>query len=157
LRWNRLDGDGYATHRSGTSLLVHGKYVPRLFFEYFAHGVRRTFLCRFDDPGENPDSDQDNYGLVRHDGTPKPAYRALRNVLGLLRDEGTRGGLRPLDIDVRVHMPPGFDREKASESKSDHRVLSHPDVAVTASRNDGRQKRPRGARRPERGRPAASG
>ena len=73
---------GYPTHHSGSSELAQGKYLPRLFCEYFTHGVRRTFWYELVDEDEFPDPNGDNpechYGIVRKDLTPKPAYTPSR-------------------------------------------------------------------------------
>lgn len=62
---------------------VAGAYVPRLYAESYASGVRRTFLYELID--EMPDSDleeaEQHFGLLRNDLTPKPAFEALRNLL----------------------------------------------------------------------------
>lgn len=84
---------GYPTHRSGASERAQGKYLPRLFCEYFTHGVQRTFWYEFVDEDEFPDPNGDNpechFGIVRKDLTPKPAYTALKSLLTLLRDPGS--------------------------------------------------------------------
>lgn len=65
-------------------------YMPRLFLEYFRQGITRTFsyelLDEFPDPGRaNRESD---FGLLRNDLSPKPAFDALRNTIGILADPG---------------------------------------------------------------------
>lgn len=67
---------------------VSGKYVPRLVLNNFNAGVRRTFLYELLDLGDDPEVDQENFGLVRNDGTDKPAYTALKNLIALLDDDG---------------------------------------------------------------------
>lgn len=67
-----------------------GKYVPRLFGEYFNRGVARTYSYELVD--QNPTSDKEsNFGLLRWDLSPKPAYTALKNLIGLLEPAGTAG------------------------------------------------------------------
>ncbi len=65
-------------------------YVPRAYLEYFSRGVVRTFpyelVDEFPDPGN--DEPESNFGLLRNDLSPKPAFRAVRNLAGLLRDPG---------------------------------------------------------------------
>jgi hypothetical protein len=66
-------------------------YIPRLFLEYFGRGVARTYsyelLNEFPDPGSTePES---NFGLLRNDLSPKPAFTALRNTIWILSDPGT--------------------------------------------------------------------
>ncbi len=63
-------------------------YMPRLFLEYFRRGVARTFayelLDEFPDPG-NSDAEK-NFGLLRNDFSPKPAFTALANLTSILAD-----------------------------------------------------------------------
>jgi hypothetical protein len=65
---------------------VQGKYIPRLFLESFNQGVPRTFSYELIDQKADPNNSENNYGLIRSDGTPKPAYTALKNLIGLLND-----------------------------------------------------------------------
>lgn len=64
------------------------KYIPRLFLENFAHKIPRTYLYEFLD--EAPDAglkdNQLHWGLLRADGTEKPAFTALKNLLAELND-----------------------------------------------------------------------
>jgi hypothetical protein len=65
---------------------VQGKYIPRLFLESFNLGVPRTFSYELIDQKADPNNSEHNYGLLRSDGTPKPAYTTLKNLIGLLND-----------------------------------------------------------------------
>jgi hypothetical protein len=71
-----------------------GIYAPRLLLDYFAQAsssgqsVRRTFFYELIDQGTNPYNFQNNFGLLRNDLSEKPAYKALRNLLGLVGDPG---------------------------------------------------------------------
>lgn len=65
---------------------VQGKYIPRLFLESFNQGVPRTFSYELIDQKADPNNSENNYGLIRSDGTPKPAYTALKNLISLLND-----------------------------------------------------------------------
>jgi hypothetical protein len=67
---------------------VAASYIPRLYLENFRRGVPRTFLYELFDEKPDPsggDAEQ-HFGLLRADGTPKPAFTALR---GLMRAIGT--------------------------------------------------------------------
>ncbi len=65
-------------------------YMPRLYMEYFREGVARTFsyelIDQWPDPGH--DNSEARFGLLRNDFSEKPAYRALRRLISLLRDPG---------------------------------------------------------------------
>lgn len=59
------------------------KYIPRLYLENFSRGILRTYLYEFFDesPDANLTNEQMHWGLVRADGTQKPAFTALKNLL----------------------------------------------------------------------------
>jgi hypothetical protein len=66
------------------------RYVPRLLFEYFNRGVARSYIyelldLRHDPTGRRRD---EHFGLLRNDGSRKPAFIALRNLIDLLQDPG---------------------------------------------------------------------
>jgi hypothetical protein len=81
---------GYCTGsaKMSISLTTHAKYMPRLFAEYFRHGILRTFSYEFYDEGENLANCEANFGLVKHDLAPKPAYTAISSLIKLLQDNG---------------------------------------------------------------------
>jgi hypothetical protein len=81
---------GFATGGQGrpVSEVRQAKYVPRMLFEFWNRGVVRTYVRTLrDDAGDR----EGHYGLVRADGTRKPAFHALRDLLGLLHDHGRPG------------------------------------------------------------------
>jgi hypothetical protein len=65
-------------------------YTPRLFLEYFRRGIARTFSYELVDEFPNPghDESESNFGLLRNDLSPKPAFDALRNLTTILADPG---------------------------------------------------------------------
>ena len=79
------DGNG---GQAGVSEAAQAKYLPRLFLEYFNRGIARTFSYELLDQRPDPtNSDQEeNFGLVRADGTDKPAFTALANLISLLEE-----------------------------------------------------------------------
>jgi hypothetical protein len=62
-----------------------GRYTPRLLFEYFNRGIK-TFLYEFWDQGTSLTNREERFGLVANDGTRKPAFIAIQNILSLLSD-----------------------------------------------------------------------
>lgn len=106
---------GYFTTSTskGLSEKVHGKYMPRLFLEYFRKGVVRTCSYEFLDEWNQPTNSEANFGLLRNDMTPKPAYTALKNLIGRLQDTGTNAKTftpGTLDYTVTVTPPSGYNR-----------------------------------------------
>lgn len=74
------------------------KYIPRLFLEDFARGVSRTYLYELLDEAPDPSlsDNQLHWGLVRADGSEKPAFSATRNLIAELRDAAAPERLIPL-------------------------------------------------------------
>ena len=64
---------------------VQAKYIARVVFENFNCRVVRSYLYELMDEGVDPDDREAHFGLVRLDGSPKPAFIAVRNILALLR------------------------------------------------------------------------
>ena len=72
----------------GISEQAASKYLLRLLFEYFNRGIERTYSYELLDLQANPQRDysQYNYGLLHHDGSPKPDFIALKNAIKLLAE-----------------------------------------------------------------------
>jgi hypothetical protein len=72
----------------GISEEAHRKYLPRHFAEYFNAGIARTisyeFINEFADEATNAEA---SFGMVRRDLTPKPAYSALKTLIGYLSEK----------------------------------------------------------------------
>lgn len=100
---------GYSTFTNGQTEAVQAKYIPRLFCEYFSHGIVRTYLYEFLDAFDNKGDRDSNFGLVRHDLTPKPSYDAVKNLIALLSDRGLGSfPLRTLDYTLTVSPVLGY-------------------------------------------------
>lgn len=69
---------------------VAGVYAPRLLAEHLLAGSPRTFFYELlDQRADAGGTDiQQHYGLVRNNGTSKPAFTALKNLLALAADTG---------------------------------------------------------------------
>ena len=77
-------------------------YMPRVFLEHFRRGVARTYsyelLNQFSDPGLK--DRESNFGLLRNDLSKKPAFDALQNLIGILKDPGS--GFTPGSLDYSL-------------------------------------------------------
>jgi hypothetical protein len=73
-----------------TSEAAMATYVPRIYLDYFARGVVRTFPYELLDEFPNPRRDEPewNFGLLRNDLSPKPAFVAVRNLVDTVEDSG---------------------------------------------------------------------
>ena len=90
---------------------AQAKYTLRLLFEYFKAGVVRTFIYQLMDEGTDFGDVQQHFGLVRYDGSEKPAYKALRNLISILEDPGPS------------HTPGGLDYELLGDTTGVHQAL----------------------------------
>ena len=73
-----------ANSQPGISEAAGGKYFPRLLAEYFNRDIARTYTYELYDQGTDLSNQEQNFGILRHDHTPKPAYTAEKNLIALL-------------------------------------------------------------------------
>lgn len=75
---------------------VEAVYMPRLFLEYFRLGIARSYdFMLLDDRTEEealkkysiPVLQEAHFGLLDYNLRPKPAYFAIKNLIGLLNDK----------------------------------------------------------------------
>src|SRR5262249_24611705 len=79
------------------------RYVPRIFLEQWLRGIKRTYLYELVDLGAG--QSDNGYGLLHSNFTPKPAYNALKNMLGLLTDKGPSFQVGGLDYKLSGGNP----------------------------------------------------
>jgi hypothetical protein len=93
--------------KSAISEQASNKYLSRLLLEYFNRGIQRTFLYELID--SNPGLDQEqNFGLLRYNGSPKPVFKTIKNLISLLQDPGSDFPLQSLHYSLsgqtaRIH------------------------------------------------------
>ncbi|MBD2459706.1 hypothetical protein H6G89_01500 [Oscillatoria sp. FACHB-1407] len=75
-------------HQPGVSEIAAAKYISRLFPEYFNRGIKRAYIYELIDLKPDPNFDRHNwhYGLLNNDGSPKPSFLALKNLVTLLQE-----------------------------------------------------------------------
>ncbi len=88
-------------------------YMPRVFLSSFEQGVARTFVYELVDEQPNPELNnlEDHFGLLRNDLTPKPAFTAIENMIGILEDPGAE------------FTPGSVDYQVSGNTESLHKVL----------------------------------
>lgn len=69
---------------------ISGKYMPRLFLEHFNYGVPRTFMYELIDVYYSSSAVDKNLGLLRNDGSERPSFKALKNLIGLVKDSNAQ-------------------------------------------------------------------
>lgn len=84
---------GYITKTSvrdggtwGITEAAQGRYVIRTFTEAWLRDIKRVHMYQLLD--QPPHDSYSHAGLVRLDGTLKPAYTAIKNTIALLQDRG---------------------------------------------------------------------
>jgi hypothetical protein len=70
----------------GLSEEADGKYMPRVFAEFFRRGVYRTYKYELVNQGQP--GREGVYGLLRNDLSEKPSFRAVKNLIAILSDKG---------------------------------------------------------------------
>lgn len=104
--WATETGYHNAVHATsgqpGVSERAAAKYIPRTYLDYFTAGVQRTFVYEFVDEfkdagRQNPEA---RFGMVHRDGTPKQSFYAMKNLIGLLADQGKsfKPGMLPYSL-----------------------------------------------------------
>jgi hypothetical protein len=94
---NWVTETGYHTCRpdcpngTGVSELAQAKYLGRLPFAYWNRNIGRTSIYELLDEGpasDSTDTRENHWGMVRFDGSVKPSFTTLKNVIALLTDQG---------------------------------------------------------------------
>ncbi len=88
------------SHELGISELAAGKYIPRLLLGNFKRNIVRTYLYELVNQSSDPNDDQSNFGLLRFDGSPKPAFTAIKNMNSLLKEPGAKFIPQSLDYEI---------------------------------------------------------
>ncbi len=86
----------------GISENVAGKYIPRIWLEQFNSGIQRVYPYELID--QKPDlqnlEPEEHYGLLRYDGSPKPAFLTLKNMISVLKEPGAKFTPGKLDYTI---------------------------------------------------------
>lgn len=79
---------------------IEGEYLPRVVLEQMLHGVKRTYFYELIDESTTAKNSEGYFGLAHADGSPKPAYTALKNMIALFADPGPRFTMQDLDFSL---------------------------------------------------------
>ncbi len=93
----------------GVSEAVAARYLPKLLLEGVRRGIPRTYLFDLVDRFEDPKLEKihAHFGLLKVDGTPKPAFGSVARLMAELRDPaGTvRASAAPLLVRPGAPLP----------------------------------------------------
>ena len=90
--WATESGYWNTTGSGGVSETAAATYIPRMFAENFRRGIERTQAYELIDLNTGSEQVIDRYGLLRTDGSRKPAFTALSNLLQIVRDTTPASG-----------------------------------------------------------------
>jgi hypothetical protein len=84
-----------------SSELAAGKYYSIAFMELFKRGADRVYSYEFIDQNTADQGDvEKNFGLLRTDGSEKPAFTAIKNTLTILKDTSLSFSPAPLALTI---------------------------------------------------------
>ncbi len=102
---------GWPTHvgRAGTEPALSASYLARLYLlARTSESFKGLWWYDFQDDGWDPEHNEDNFGLVRPDLTPKPAYYVLTDIAQLVSKGEYAGRLTADDEHLQIQR---FRRE----------------------------------------------
>jgi len=100
---NGSSGGGYP----GTPEAQVAEQLPKLFLDHFRQGIARTFTYELLDE-KNDGSFEGSFGLLKSDGTPKPSFEALKELVTLTSDPGKGAG--DVEASLAYHLD-GVDED----------------------------------------------
>jgi hypothetical protein len=94
--------------------VTDAKYISRVLLVDSIGGIARTYIYELHDDGHDTQPWENGFGLLRYDGSPKPAFNAVRAMIALLSDPGRPFLPVPLrcEIDTNVSTIKGELFEK---------------------------------------------
>ena len=103
----------------GVSEKAAAIYHVHLPFVYFNQGIVRTYKYEFLDlkPDPNMTDMECHFGLIRSDGTPKPSFIALKNLLTIMKD--SEQDFTPSPLAFQLLAPEGENVQHTLLQKSD--------------------------------------
>lgn len=130
------------TSNGAVSESVQAKYYPRIYTETYRHGMPRTITYRFDDIGQSDSHAEGRFGIVRSDGSPKPAYFAMKSLNTLLKEPGASFAPGTLTYSVSVGVNGAFNRTQymhdllLQKGNGDFYLLFWHEIADAKKQND---------------------
>lgn len=118
---------GYNTAPSSTgqpfasSETSQGLNAPKVILELFRRGCQRSYLYEMLDEGTDGTDAEDNFGLLRFDGSRKPAFTALQAFLSALADPGP--SITPPGVRMTVTGLPADGRSLLAQKRDGSAVL----------------------------------
>ena len=87
--WHTATGVDPIDWMQETDPTVMAKHLTRGFFYYWNLGSMRTFIYELLDQGISSTDPQMRFGLLNNDGSVKPAFTAMKNMITVLDDSNT--------------------------------------------------------------------
>jgi hypothetical protein len=142
--------------QQGVSERAAAIYLPIAFLSGFNSNVERTFSYELFDEVDDPQLDhkcdaspsgikycsgEGHYGLLNYDGSAKPAFTALQNLIEILREPGSKA-FTPGRLDISFsNAPPKMGYSLLQKSNGDYYLAIWNDEQVyapaTSAKNPG--------------------
>lgn len=124
--------EGYTTATNSTSGLAitenaAGKYIPRLLALNFNRWIEKSFIYEFADEGTSLTNGEQRMGLINYNGTRKPAFWAIKNLISLLNDPSASFQPGALDITLTGDTT-NVNRTLLQKSDGDYYLLLWKEV-----------------------------
>jgi Big-like domain-containing protein len=126
-------------YQPGVSEAAQAKYTPRVYLMSVLNNIAYTSIYEFIDEHSDLTNAEMNYGLVRNDGTPKPAYTAMKNMLGILNEKTSAGAtFTPTALNVSLSLPANVKSLVMQKSTGHYFVALWQEVSVynTSAKQD---------------------
>lgn len=94
-----------SSNQPPTSEKAQATYTLRQYLEDWRKGISKTFIYELMDESANTADAEQSWGIVHADGSPKPAFTALKNMIGLLADPGQSSSSGSLSYNLAGATP----------------------------------------------------
>ena len=92
---------GWPTHLGGTGISEDQQSIEfvKAYILLESNGVKVSQMYRMNDPGKNKEFNEDNFGMMRYDGSPKPTITSVKEL-----NQRTQGGIYMGEIELANNM-----------------------------------------------------
>ena len=142
-----LSGEwGYASHTKGVSLETQAAFAVRQQLCNLLNGVPLSIWYDWKNDGHDPADNEQNFGTVKEDLEPKPAYTALKTMTAELsgyRLERRLDGLAESDfVLVFVNgagavLQPAWHGGAVDQGRQERRQMAPPEVSLPSAQSAG--------------------
>lgn len=94
----------YGPYNVEVDEITDAKYISRVLLVDSLGGIVRTYVYELHDDGHDKQPWENGFGLIHYDGSPKPAFNAVRSMIAILADPGPDFSPIPLRYEVESNV-----------------------------------------------------